>query len=51
MTGNPVTAKHEKRPHANHLFAVSYVSFLGKAVTLIYEVIDRVKHKICTRHR
>jgi hypothetical protein len=34
MTGNPVTAKHEKRPHANHLFAVSYVSFLGKAVTL-----------------
>jgi hypothetical protein len=27
---NPVTTKHEKRSHANHLFAVSYGSFLGR---------------------
>jgi len=27
---NPVTTKHEKRSHANHLFAVSYGSFQGR---------------------
>jgi hypothetical protein len=27
---NPVTTKHEKRSHANHLFAISYGSFLGR---------------------
>src|SRR5215469_16670706 len=27
---NPVTTKHEKRPHAHHLFALRYVSFLER---------------------
>ena len=27
---NPVTTRHEKRLHANHLVAVSYGSFLGR---------------------
>jgi hypothetical protein len=30
MTGISVTGKHEKRLYANHLFAVSYGSFLGR---------------------
>jgi hypothetical protein len=30
MTGISFTTKHEKRLYANHLFAVSYGSFLGR---------------------
>jgi hypothetical protein len=30
MTGIPVTTKDEKSFHANHLFAMSYGSFLGR---------------------
>ena len=35
---NPVTTKHEKRSHANHLFAVSYGSFLGRPLRSSYEI-------------
>jgi len=35
MTGDPITTRHEKRSHANHLFAMSYGSFLGSVLTSV----------------
>jgi hypothetical protein len=37
---NPVTTKHEKRFHANHLFAVSYGSLSREALALKTSLAD-----------